>query len=145
MSLTDLARWFPNLKGEYYNRTSERTVNYNCFAWAAGISTDRWDISYFNSWWPPTIERKYTKKTITQLYGLVGFKVCKDGSPELGYEKIAIYFHGDVPKHAARLLQDGYWTSKIGDEDDISHTLKGLEGAIYGNVRMYMRRPSPSS
>ncbi|MER8661888.1 hypothetical protein NKH34_12180 [Mesorhizobium sp. M1148] len=149
MALTDLLRWFPNLKNEYYNRTSDPTFNYNCFAWAAGISNARWDPApMFNCWWPPNLERKATKKTIKKLYELAGFNVCKNGDPEVGYEKIAIYFVGDKASHAARLLPDGYWTSKIGDADDISHTLKGLEGTRYGEVRIYMHRAistSPSS
>jgi hypothetical protein len=44
-------------------------------------------------------------------------------------------------RHAARQLTDGTWTSKLGREIDITHTLPGLEGGEYGRIAMYMRRP----
>ena len=58
-----------------------------------------------------------------------------------GSKKIAIYQSGGLPTHAARQLPDGQWTSKLGRNIDISHTLPGLEGPEYGQVAVFMRRP----
>ncbi|MEO8455261.1 MAG: hypothetical protein ABI454_08875 [Sphingomicrobium sp.] len=70
-----------------------------------------------------------------------GYKRCKDGSLEEGVEKIAIYSLHGVPEHAARQLESGIWTSKLGDLDDISHTLEALEKVHYGDVAVFMARP----
>jgi hypothetical protein len=45
------------------------------------------------------------------------------------------------PKHAARQrTTEKVWTSKIGDLDDIDHTLDGLAGNNYGKPTLFMRR-----
>ena len=54
---------------------------------------------------------------------------------------MAIYALQGKPTHAARQLGDGRWTSKLGKEVDITHTLVGLEGPVYGQVAAYLRRP----
>ena len=41
---------------------------------------------------------------------------------------VAIYQSGGLPTHAARQLSDGNWTSKLGPNIDITHSLSGLEG-----------------
>lgn len=73
------------------------------------------------------------------------YKVCDDGQPEPGVEKLAIYVDdNDVPQHVARQLPDGNWTSKLGKGEDIQHnSLDSLEGDLYGKVAIFMmRRPS---
>ena len=48
--------------------------------------------------------------------------------------------------HAARQLPDGWWTSKLGPDEDILHrTPQGLAGDLYGHVRMVMKRSRPTS
>jgi DNA-binding NarL/FixJ family response regulator len=43
--------------------------------------------------------------------------------------------------HAARLMATGYWTSKLGGQDDIEHVnLACLEGAIYSTAVRFVRR-----
>ena len=59
---------------------------------------------------------------------------------ESGREKIAIYARGAAPAHVARQLADGKWTSKLGAAVDITHTLRGLEGPLYGRVVVVMAR-----
>ena len=46
-----------------------------------------------------------------------------DESLEPGFEKVALYALGGVPKHAARQLSSGRWSSKLGDLEDVEHTL----------------------
>lgn len=73
--------------------------------------------------------------------GAVGYAPCADGSPEAGVEMVAIYVRGGEPAHAARLLPSGHWTSKLGAQEDIEHTLDGLEGTTYGSPVVFLRRP----
>lgn len=80
-----------------------------------------------------------------QAYGLLGYVLCTDGSPETDFEKIAIYQdQGGVPTHAARQLPSGLWTSKCGRSFDIEHaTEHDAGGGTYGEATVYMRRPIP--
>jgi hypothetical protein len=73
----------------------------------------------------------------------LGYEVCQSPSYEPGLEKVAIYCKGSAPKHMARQLPSGLWTSKCGDLEDITHTLEALEGSDYGNAVLFMRRRSP--
>jgi hypothetical protein len=85
--------------------------------------------------------------TSSQLDSMVkkhlrGYTKCDTGEQEIGYEKVAIYEHPvfDV-QHAARQLQNGRWTSKIGEWEDISHrTPQCMECDDYGEVVQYMKR-----
>ena len=71
--------------------------------------------------------------------------VTRYASPEKlepGVEKIAIFSDtaGD-PRHAARQLPSGAWTSKLGDHVDIEHTdVNAVGGLLYGEATVYMRR-----
>jgi hypothetical protein len=70
-----------------------------------------------------------------------GFEVCNDGSLEAGTEKIVIYELQGKPKHAARQLANGNWTSKMGDFEDVEHLeLSCLGGPFYGEPSVYMAR-----
>lgn len=60
-----------------------------------------------------------------------------------GYDKIAIYgVSEDDAKHAAKQIGPNQWSSKVGDLEDITHTLEGLVGDQYGMVMRFMRRPA---
>ena len=77
-----------------------------------------------------------------EVFRILGYDCCVDGTLEDGFEKVAIYQspHG-VVKHMARQLPTGRWTSKIGQLEDIEHADPGgLEGLEYGAVVQYMRR-----
>jgi hypothetical protein len=75
------------------------------------------------------------------VYESVGFVVCADGSQEDGVEKVAIYADGDEYMHAARQLEDGMWTSKMGPDEDIEHDAPdNLAGPCYGHVTTFMKR-----
>jgi hypothetical protein len=60
---------------------------------------------------------------------------------EFGWEKVAIYATDEGPAHAARQLENSRWTSKLGPDDDIEHTLEGLCSPLYGSVVQFLRRP----
>lgn len=55
--------------------------------------------------------------------------------------RLALYAKGDRVTHAARQLSISAWTSKLGQDKDISHTLAGLEGPTYGRVVAFYERP----
>ena len=138
--LTDLVALFPELATHGYSRTSKPTRNYNCIAWAAGEDHQWWEPDPLNlAYWPPTVPRQYTMKAYILAYASLGYERCKDGTPEAGYEKVALYSIHGQPKHAARQFGDK-WTSKLGPLDDITHTLEGLIGTEYGAPGVFMRR-----
>jgi len=74
--------------------------------------------------------------------GLLGWEVCDSVEVEAGYEKVAIYADIDgEPQHVARQLEDGRWTSKLGDLEDIEHEmLEDVASHDYGEARLFMRR-----
>jgi hypothetical protein len=132
---------FPNLAAEGYSETSPATEDYNCIAWAAGRDDDWWwPDPGFTSYWPEAAPRTETLAAFQAAFALLGYEPCDDGSLERGFEKVALYAHNGTPKHAARQLPDGRWTSKLGQGVDISHTLRGLESRLYGEIAGFMKR-----
>jgi hypothetical protein len=84
--------------------------------------------------------------TFTEMFRLYGFEPCDDSSQEHGFEKIALFTRDKLVKHAARQLQTGRWTSKLGDGFDIAHsTLEDLEGKKYGFAEHFYRRKRENS
>ena len=73
----------------------------------------------------------------------LGYEKGNDFGSEIGIEKVAIFADEDLlPTHAARQLEDGTWTSKLGEEEDIMHVrLDHVSGRIYGLPVLVMRRP----
>lgn len=140
---------FPNLRQSQYAVTSPRTPNYNCIAWAVGDTEHWWEpIRHIPGYyWPRRAPLAYTLESYTAALAIHGFYVCDDGEPEQGFEKIALYANTDgQPTHAARQLASGRWTSKLGDEEDITHdSLAALEGADYGTVVCFLKRPATTS
>jgi len=134
---------FPLLKHSGYSVTSPAAVEYNCVAWAAGdIQAWWWPDPFEQYYWPSGIPREETIDAFVKAFGSLGYTICSDANPEPGYEKVAIYAkqYGN-PTHVARQIDLGKWTSKIGSLEDIEHDINSLSGPIYGNPRVYMRRP----
>lgn len=75
-------------------------------------------------------------------YRIVGFEECESPDLEDGYEKVAIFADATHdPRHAARQLPNGKWTSKLGDHVDIEHAaVQAVGGEFYGEPVVYMRR-----
>lgn len=138
-----IERDFPNLSANGYEITSPDTINYNCIAWAAGDDQRWWWPDSQNiDYWPEGVPREVTVEAFQQAFQTIGYEVCADDTIEPGYQKIAIYAdsHGK-PTHIARQLENGKWTSKLGQDEDIEHeNLPGLAGVIYGNVVVIMKR-----
>ena len=64
----------------------------------------------------------------------------------MGYKKIVLFarqddFKGLVPTHAARQLENGQWTSKLGQCEDIMHVdVENVSCPCYGKPVLFMRR-----
>ena len=133
---------FPGLAHAGYQITSDHDSIHNCIAWAAG-RTDAWwwpDPDGYD-YWPPGIARERTLDAFLQAFATQGYAPCSDGSFETGWEKVAIYVTDEGPTHMARQLVSGAWSSKLGPDDDIEHTIEGLAGTVYGSVAQFLRRP----
>ena len=132
---------FPNLKNDGYLVTSPATTRYNCIAWAAGTDAEWWDpaVGYY---WPSNIPRGHSVDILKAVFADLGFVECASDQQEPGYVKIALYGEQGEWTHAARMLDNGKWTSKLGPQVDIEHaTPYGLVGADYGRVVCILRRP----
>lgn len=133
---------FPNTNFEPFIITSPQTSSYNCIAWAFGDNT-KWywpdpDDMYF---WPQDISRTVEINSFIQLFSLIGYEVCNTSVLEIAYEKIAIYTDTQgIPTHAARQLPNGFWTSKLGCEFDIQHSIYSMSDSVYGNAQIFMSR-----
>ncbi|PWT86179.1 MAG: hypothetical protein C5B56_12860 [Proteobacteria bacterium] len=94
--------------------------------------------------WPIGIERKETLSAFVAFYEACGFLRCTDASVEEGYEKVVIYVLNDSVTHVALQLEDGSWTSKIGDLADIVHidpsVVAGTGPNCYGVPKSVLRR-----
>lgn len=136
---------FPNLRAEGYKVTSDSDLRYNCIAWAAGDETRWWWPDAMDSYfWPLDASRDESIEAFVRAFGSLGYGPCPNGDLEPGVEKVAIYSSPNgKPTHAARQLTDGQWTSKLGCEEDIGHTLDGLESPVYGSVVRFLKRPKP--
>jgi hypothetical protein len=140
-----LEQQFPNLAGEGYLITSPDTIDYNCVAWAAESEEEWWwPDSMGQEYWPADVPREETLPAFTAAFRTIGYEVCESALLESGFQKIAIYADAqNAPRHVARQLPNGEWTSKIGQYEDIQHkTLDALTGEppAYGIVIQVMRK-----
>lgn len=135
----EVERYFPALIGSGWQPTSPRAPGYNCIAWAAGDSARWWwpSLGYF---WPLGIIRDVSLDAFIAAFETLGYRVCGSTELEEGIEKVAIFAQVGEPKHAARQLPDGSWTSKLGKNIDIAHQLQSLEGQEYGTVAVVLAR-----
>ena len=134
-------KW-PNLENDEPSIESEATEEYNCVAWALGITDENWDPVSAAYDWPRAAPRSLLLTTFITVYRSHNFEVCQDESLESALEKIALYADDSgLFQHVARQLPEGNWTSKLGDLVDISHkTPRGLEGPFYGRVASLLSR-----
>jgi len=121
--------------------------SYNCIAWAAG-DTHHWWWPQIDLDWPFWSKREETIAAFVTAFRCLGYVPCNNSRVEFGFEKVALYADGNSPKHMARQLSDGMWTSKCGGAEDITHfTLDALESygphplkGHYGRPVLYMKR-----
>jgi hypothetical protein len=150
-----LTKHFPNLAASGFDvvndcksdRTIDLPVHYNCIAWAAGDDTQwwwPWDLAGY--YWPEGLPKELpameTLGNFINAFKTVRYVECENGEFEDGFEKVAIFVnYRNKPLHAARLLPDGSWTSKLGEGEDIRHlSLFALEGIRYGKAVAFLKR-----
>lgn len=152
---------FPDLGTDNYFRVnSDCDYRYNCIGFAIGY-TDIWvapfprkiptkdDISlriipWF--WWPNVVPFDENPCSLVRTFEYFGFETCDDDSIEPNYDKVALYSHMGKWTHAARIIDEGVYHSKLGECFDIIHR-KGnvLEQTTnpmdsYGKPFVFMRR-----
>ena len=134
---------FPKLQHAHYRITSPPERRYNCIAWAAANPSDWWwPEPEGPAHWPPGVARALTLAAFHQAFATLGYEPCDNAELEPGFEKIAMYARADgIPTHAARQLQAGPWTSKLGRMEDIEHELGDLTGTLYGSIVLVLKRP----
>jgi hypothetical protein len=133
---------FPGLRGQAYEVKSQKDTAYNCIAWAASDNGNWWwPDQAGEDTWPAGVARVPTVAAFREAFATLGYDNCDEDRLEAGHEKIAIFALAGVPKHAARQLPSGRWTSKLGLLEDIEHELQDLTGLAYGSVALVMKRP----
>lgn len=149
----DTEKRFPYLKSKEYRKTSESTmddaVKYNCVAHAMADNQQWWQPPIWGQLepgqhWPPEAPVEHELNTYIRVFELQGYVICDSFELEPNYEKVAVYWGVDG-HHVAKQLDNGEWSSKLGDEEDIAHkTLDGLEtdGTLpaYGKMRQILKR-----
>ncbi len=140
---------FPNVQPVDDDNWSDPSNDYNCIAWAAENTLEWWwpvgGSPFKPSHWPAGIPNVVSIPAFVQAFRTLGYVECDNRDYEMGFKKVAIYATLDQPrkpKHMARQLPGGAWTSKLGPGPDIIHaTLECIEGHQYGNVAIIMRKP----
>lgn len=145
-----LISYFPNLEADGdFVITSPSTYDYNCIAWALGYN-NKWlwpldedcDILDGVEYWPDGLPRTEDIGNIIEAFKMEGYELCSNCNFEQGYTKVALYSIDCKATHAARQLDSGKWTSKLGPLNDITHgTPFSIEGDMYGKVHCIMKRP----
>lgn len=140
----ELFQIFPNLTKENHRNTSPDDYVYNCMAWACGDTKHWWEPSG-EPWhfWIHT-QFSYSIDSHLKAFSIVGFKERSDSDEfEPEFEKVAIYIGADgLPKHFARQKENGLWTSKLGEAQDIEHdTLEAIECDDYGKAEIILKKP----
>ena len=131
---------FPNSLIEPFIETSPQTPRYNCIAWAYGTDQVRlWPGNPYYMW-PDGIPTYNTIDSFIKLFASIGYIECENGDLVEGVEKIAIYEYGGIPTHAAKQLENGLWSSKLGDAWDVSHSLNSIRDGYYGKEVVFMSR-----
>jgi len=129
---------------------SPATSEYNCIAWAANEDFRWWwPIPEKLYYWPENTPREETLEAFVKAFETLGYVACDNDNVEHGFEKVAIYVDkSGKPKHAAKQLRNGKWTTKLGNYIDVEHELNCLREYVlnidktedYGTVAVILKR-----
>lgn len=142
----DLEAYWPRLASDPYNITSRRSRKYNCVAWVAEDLTQWWEPEDRGGFfWPPGLPKgDFSLDNYLAAFRTLGFERCADGTLTPDIEKIAVFIDESEFTHVAIQLDDGWWSSKLGHFNDLSH--ERLESLLrgrpqrYGEVFLFMAR-----
>lgn len=135
---------FPGLRTTPFVVRCDADPACNCIAWAANDTGVKWwpvgdGPGIF---WPPGVPCEESLEAFAAAFATLGYAAGGDDFLEPGVQKIALFTNAfGVPTHAARQLESGQWSSKIGELEAIEHQLRALEGDIYGTVALILKRP----
>jgi hypothetical protein len=138
----DIQDEFPNLSLSDYTITSCATPKYNCVSWAVGDIGRKWVSGAVvkGYYWPPGVGDDDLPDQWAEIFRRHGYEETDDRSYEVGFEKIAIYADSEGASHVARQIQDGKWSSKLGNLSDIEHAHLEVLEETYGKVDRVMKR-----
>ena len=138
---------FPGLRYDTrFKITSPPNTDYNCIAWAFGKDNCwMWPEEDADgvSEWPHNACGNTSIEAFIEAFTAEGYELCTEDSKEVGTRKVALYCYPGTTEctHAARQLDNGLWTSKLGESYDIQHsTPYTIQGRIYGNVACLLCR-----
>jgi hypothetical protein len=134
-----LARSFPNLKNSRIQILAPASRTYNSFAAVAG-DRGRWWWPEFGAFWPESAPFEDSLNAFRETYCSLGFEEASHIAREAGIEKIAIFARSNKPTHASRQTETGLWVSKLGSNCEILHVLNDLEGDLFGEPNVILRR-----
>jgi hypothetical protein len=128
---------FPALTTANHSVTSDHSLIYNCIAWSLGdISKWWWPEIY--GYWPEGCRRSTELSSFVDMYEYMGYSITSSLVYSTTERRIAIFVKDNKATHAAVQLDNSRWSSKLGQNQDIVHTLSALEGPLYGSVQVYM-------
>lgn len=139
---------YPRIKlGVNFIPKSPICDEYNCIAWSLDI--DYMSVGHENLtgiYWPDNISKIPNINNYKRMYNSYGFIDASTSDLEEGFKKVAIYVRGTNPKtgivvHAAKQIDDIWWSSKMGDNIDGIHHLDAIQGILYGYPRFFMKKP----
>jgi hypothetical protein len=101
----------PRLTAHNCRETSPGSWQYNCIAWAVGV-TDAWWWPIPGRYWPPSLPREESLAAFVALFATFGYMPSVTSLLETGIEKVALYAVNNIPTHAARQLPSVFRPSK---------------------------------
>lgn len=137
---------FPSLFKSGYRVTSPKTPSHNCIAYAAGDLKKKWEPTTIppipGYYWPPGARRDNHPDALKSAFETLDYLLCDNAELESGFEKVALYADSSGEwTHASKQNENGEWSSKLGNEEDIVHKSPHcFEGSIYGKVVYFMKR-----
>jgi hypothetical protein len=134
----------PRLADKGFEITSQATRDYNCVAWSVEETTQFWWPVDVGGYFWPTDATEPLLPDFEQVYADLGYGRCVHLNHECGADQVAIYLTSSgTPTHASRRLENGNWTSKLGDFEDIEHNdVNGVCCDTYGETVIILCRPS---
>lgn len=152
---SSIIKQFPGLKsGEFKFVQSSDYPNGNCIALSLNLPSPwiwpdvkgyvRGNGKMSAEFWPRKLSNDYTIENFLEMYALFGFVETDEDGYENGYWKNAIYGHDeDNITHAAHILKDGTYVSKLGKGALLIHQPEAIEGDVYGHIITYVKRSLP--
>lgn len=140
----EIEKYWPALReGENFQFTSKKKRGFKCIWYALMLDIGNIDMLWFRDFYglnPSTLDHsaKGYSKCFQEYFG---FEECNDIEYEEGFIKVVLYEDNNRDfKHVARVLSNNLLTSKMGDYEDIQHSIEAICGDEYGYPRLYMRK-----